>query len=626
MASTFGSFEIPKSGMRTYNAAIQTTAHNIANIETKGYSKQRTERSSMVANRGSLFVQGFGVDVTGIVRDRNEYFDTKYQKTQSIYNKYNTESFYLNRMQDLVCGNVVEEEESLMLDAFNRFYASLSQLRGKENDSTVRTKTVTEAQTFASFITQMGTDLQSLQQEVNSEIESCVDQINAYGEKIADLTRQINTVEAYGSVANDLRDQRSLLVDELSQFCNVEAKEIPPADGVGIPQYYIYINGGILVDTYNVNQLVAEQKDTYSTMNDITGCFEVRWANGNNFNQYTNAVGGRLQALFEMRDGNNATILKGKAAGLTNNETGNLVLTMTDANINEVERLNIPAYDGEITINNVTYAYEEFRVTVGDDGKYTYEFILRSTAPAEEATALQTAVDKGYTVNVGNEVNAKGIPYYMSQLNEFLRTFAQKFNEIQNEGHDLYNNFGIDFFNALVPTTGDNFVFTEKKDGKDASFSSLPEANGDGTYTGSYYYMSVLNFSITKAIMDDPGLIACKQVMEDGQDIGQDAGENLQRLTDLKDDSGMFVHGDPSDFIMSLTATLGVNASRAENLSQSQSNILYAVDTNRKSVSGVDEDEEGSDLIIFNQMLVNQYKVLSVMNEVLDKLINQTAV
>ncbi len=626
MASTFGSFEIPKSGMRTYNAAIQTTAHNIANIETKGYSKQRTERSSMVANRGSLFVQGFGVDVTGIVRDRNEYFDTKYQKTQSIYNKYNTESFYLNRMQDLVCGNVVEEEESLMLDAFNRFYASLSQLRGKENDSTVRTKTVTEAQTFASFITQMGTDLQSLQQKVNSEIESCVDQINAYGEKIADLTRQINTVEAYGSVANDLRDQRSLLVDELSQFCNVEAKEIPPADGVGIPQYYIYINGGILVDTYNVNQLVAEQKDTYSTMNDITGCFEVRWANGNNFNQYTNAVGGRLQALFEMRDGNNATILKGKAAGLTNNETGNLVLTMTDANINEVERLNIPAYDGEITINNVTYAYEEFRVTVGDDGKYTYEFILRSTAPAEEATALQTAVDKGYTVNVGNEVNAKGIPYYMSQLNEFLRTFAQKFNEIQNEGHDLYNNFGIDFFNALVPTTGDNFVFTEKKDGKDASFSSLPEANGDGTYTGSYYYMSVLNFSITKAIMDDPGLIACKQVMEDGQDIGQDAGENLQRLTDLKDDSGMFVHGDPSDFIMSLTATLGVNASRAENLSQSQSNILYAVDTNRKSVSGVDEDEEGSDLIIFNQMLVNQYKVLSVMNEVLDKLINQTAV
>lgn len=626
MASTFGSFEIPKSGMRTYNAAIQTTAHNIANIETKGYSKQRTERSSMVANRGSLFVQGFGVDVTGIVRDRNEYFDTKYQKTQSIYNKYNTESFYLNRMQDLVCGNVVEEEESLMLDAFNRFYASLSQLRGKENDSTVRTKTVTEAQTFASFITQMGTDLQSLQQEVNSEIESCVDQINAYGEKIADLTRQINTVEAYGSVANDLRDQRSLLVDELSQFCNVEAKEIPPADGVGIPQYYIYINGGILVDTYNVNQLVAEQKDTYSTMNDITGCFEVRWANGNNFNQYTSAVGGRLQALFEMRDGNNATILKGKAAGLTNNETGNLVLTMTDANINEVERLNIPAYDGEITINNVTYAYEEFRVTVGDDGKYTYEFILRSTAPAEEATALQTAVDKGYAVNVGNEVNAKGIPYYMSQLNEFLRTFAQKFNEIQNEGHDLYNNFGIDFFNALVPTTGDNFVFTEKKDGKDASFSSLPEANGDGTYTGSYYYMSVLNFSITKAIMDDPGLIACKQVMEDGQDIGQDAGENLQRLTDLKDDSGMFVHGDPSDFIMSLTATLGVNASRAENLSQSQSNILYAVDTNRKSVSGVDEDEEGSDLIIFNQMLVNQYKVLSVMNEVLDKLINQTAV
>ena len=87
----------------------------------------------------------------------------------------------------------------------------------------------------------------------------------------------------------------------------------------------------------------------------------------------------------------------------------------------------------------------------------------------------------------------------------------------------------------------------------------------------------------------------------------------------------MFVHGAPDNFIRSLTASLGVNAKKAISLAESQSNLLYAIDSNRKSVSGVDEDEEGANMIIFNSMLSNQYKVLSVLNEVLDKLINGTA-
>ena len=57
-----------------------------------------------------------------------------------------------------------------------------------------------------------------------------------------------------------------------------------------------------------------------------------------------------------------------------------------------------------------------------------------------------------------------------------------------------------------------------------------------------------------------------------------------------------------------------------------QENLLLSIDQNRQSVSGVDEDEEAEDLMVFQQMLMNQYKVLSVMNEVLDKLINGTAV
>ena len=251
---------------------------------------------------------------------------------------------------------------------------------------------------------------------------------------------------------------------------------------------------------------------------------------------------------------------------------------------------------------------------------------MKGTTKAADAKALQIAVANGYTAQVGDSIDNRGVPYYMAQLNEFVRTFAQEFNRVQNGGYDLNDNPGVDFFNATVKATGDNYIFQESVDGKDASFTSEAKKNADGTYTGSYYYMTALNFSITKEVADDPGLLACKAKANPDDNVGNDNGDNLQKLTEIKDNSKMFVHGAPDSFIQSLTALLGVDAKKADTMEKSQSNLLYAIDTNRKSVSGVDEDEEGSDMIVFQNMLFNQYKMLNVLNEVLDKLINETGV
>ena len=296
MASTFGTLEIAKSGMMTYNAALQTTAHNVANIETKGYSKQTVNMVSLVGNKSSITVQGFGVNVANITRNRNEYYDTKYQKTQSTYSYYSTESYYLKALQDQICGNVTSDEKSRLTDAFDDFFGCLSNLRGNANNSTIRRQAVTLAETFTGYVNNIATGLQVLQDEANTQIKTCVDQINAYAEKIVSLNKQIDTVEAYGSIANDLRDQRSLLLDELAQYCDVDTKEIPPTDGVGENQFYVYINGGTLVDTYKVNPLVATQKDTYSNINDVTGMYDISWADGSSFNLHSTSLGGQLQA------------------------------------------------------------------------------------------------------------------------------------------------------------------------------------------------------------------------------------------------------------------------------------------------------------------------------------------
>lgn len=623
MASTFGTYEIAKSGMMTYNAALQTTAHNIANRNTKGYSRQTANVRSMVGNKTSFTVQGFGVSVESITRERNEYYDTKYQHTQSTYNYYKTSSYYLNALQDNICGSVASDDKSRLTDAFDDFYATLSNLVGNANNSTVRRQAVTVAETFTDYVNNVATSLQKLQDEANTQIKTCVDQINAYAEKIVALNKQIDTVEAYGSIANDLRDQRTLLIDELSQYCNVEVKEIPADNGVGADQFYVYMNGGVLVDTFHYNPLALTQKDTYSNINDVKGLYEIQWQDGTSFNMHNKGLGGELQSLFEMRDGTNSTNVRGKVTEIEGN-----VLTIEDTNCNDVQVLNIPAHDGEITINNHTYAYKNFEVEVGDDGKFTYKFTLRDIENAEDSKALQLAKENNYTANIGEQVDGRGVPYYMAQLNEFVRTFAQEFNRIQNEGYDLNGEQGIDFFNATVAATGDNYIFKESVDGKDAGFTSDGFLNNedDDIHTGSYYYMTALNFTISREMIEDPGKLACILKNDPDENVGSDNAENLQRLTELKDNSKMFVHGAPDSFLQSLTALLGVDAQKANTMEENQSDLLYAIDTNRQSVSGVDEDEEGADLMTFQDMLMNQYKVLSVLNEVIDKLINETGV
>ena len=632
MASTFASFEIPKSGMMAYNNKLQTVAHNVANIETPGYSRQVANITSVVGRRNSFAVQGYGVETVSITRSRDEYYDTKYQVTQSKLTRYETQTYYLNCLQDAICGDVTADNKSRILDAFDEFYAAMSNLRGKANDGTVRRQAVTVAQTYTEFVNNMATQMQELQKEANTAIKTCVEQINAYAERITSLNKQIDTLEVYGGTANDLRDQRSLLIDELSKICNVEVIEKEAPNGVGAPQYYVYINGGMLVDTYHTNKLQVVQKETYSNINDVAGCYNIVWGDGADFPLHNSLLGGELQALVDMRDGNNATVLEGKITNLENlsdDEGGNLKLTLEDTNCNDVRMLNIPATKGEIIVSGRTYAYESFEVTVGDDGKFKYEFTLSTKAKVADSMVLNYAMEQGYTVATGEQVEAKGIPYYMAQLNEFVRTFSEEFNRVQNEGLDLYGEQGIDFFSASMLTIDDNYNSMEERpaDGYDPSFSSTtPKTDADGKTIGSYYYMTALTLCVAKEMMGDPSKIAGNLPYEDGSNTGNDQGDNIERLTQLKDKASMFAHGAPDDFIRTLTTSLGVNARKSSSLAESQSNLLYAINEYRLSVSGVDEDEEGSNMIIFQNMLNCQYKVLSVLNEVLDKLINGTAV
>lgn len=623
MPSTFFGLNIARSGMSTYNAGLTTTAHNIANVKTPGYSKQVVNQSAtQPISLGTTYgMVGSGVEAVSIESERDVYYDSKYRISNSSYGKYETASYYMQSIEDYLYAK--DTSSGGMTNSLDDFFKSLISLSEDASNTTVRKEVVGYADVLTQYIQEAAYNLQNLQKEVNNQIASTVDQINAYAEEIASLNKQINTLEVYGSKANDLRDQRAYILDQLSELVDITVTEKEPAGGKGYNQFIVTIGSAVLVDTYDTNRILYEARDTYDSQNDIDSLYTLKWSYGQEFGIHETGLGGKLQALFELRDGNNGEVFQGTAVGGAAGDT-KLVVKGTSEIATSLFKLDIPAGDGVLNVNNMRYEYDSFDVKVEADGTYTYTFNLKKETP------LGKSVD-GLNVSIGDEVDFRGIPYYMSQLNEFIRKFSYEFNQVQAAGFDMKDgDAGKQMFIAVdkvsgkelnfdVPDFENGFTFSSacKRDGSTGEL----ELTADGYAQASYYTLTALNTSVDSMIVKDGRLLACSSDHD-----GVSNGENLINMMKLEDDKTMFRQGQPASFLQVLTSTVGVDSQKVSTAAENAENIKNAVDNRRLSKAGVDEDEEGQNLIICQNLLNYQYKVLSVMNEVLDKLINGTAV
>ncbi|MBR2408658.1 MAG: flagellar hook-associated protein FlgK [Lachnospiraceae bacterium] len=614
MPNTFFGLDIGRSGLFTAQGGLNTTAHNIANVETEGYTRQTLELKAGNALRanGRHGMIGTGVDVVSLTQTRSEYYDEKYRNNNSIYGGYATKSNYMSQIQSYL--NEIQLEG--FTTTFDRMYDTIQELEKDPANLTVRTQVTNVAQSFCEYFNSLFTNLQAVQEDCNFEIKNQINRVNAMAAEIASLTKQINTVEIGGSNANDLRDQRNLLIDELSNIINVTVEEAP--DGpVGLKSYVVKIDGQTLVDTYEVHELSVVPRENKMNQTDADGLYDVVWENGQQFNPYAYTQSGSIKALFEVRDGNNADNLKGNVTAYVGMQS----VVMKNATVNDEAKLNIPP-SGEILIGTVKYEYESFEVSIDpDSGEYTYEFFLKEPirAYAEEEMS-----------SVGITVDYKGVPYYMAQMNEFLRTYAKKFNEIHKSGVDLNGEAGLDFFVGTDKVTGEEYKFgvygKEGATGYDPySFNSqcgqFFQEDMRGVYS-SYYHITAENICVNKELQHDARKFAAASDIVNG--VGN--YDKALELLDLKKDTSMFRQGKPAAFLQTLVAEVGIDTKAALNFEKSQNNLVNAIHNQRLSIGGVDTEEEAMNLMRFQQAYKLSSQVISVMNEIYDRLINYMGV
>ena len=281
MANTFFGLTIGSSGLSASNAAINTVAHNISNVNTKGYSKQVTNQNASASLRvySTYGCVGTGVNVTSIDQLRSSYYDTKYWNNNANYGKYSTLENYSILLEDYL------DEFNLegFTTEYDNFFKTINTMLTTDPTSEVsRNQFVNYAKSITEYFNTLSTNLSSVQKSANDEIQSTVHSINTIAEQIASLNKQINTIEVNGGSANDLRDARANLVDQLSQHINTTVKEIEV--GNNVTEFYVYVDNQQLVDCYDYNTIICTAREDKRNASDLEGLFELSWSTGMEFN------------------------------------------------------------------------------------------------------------------------------------------------------------------------------------------------------------------------------------------------------------------------------------------------------------------------------------------------------
>lgn len=316
MRSTFYGLEIARSGLYTSQNELNVTGHNISNVDTVGYSRQRLNTAALppismnvqfaVDNRAT---SGRGVEALTVDQVRDLFLDAKYREEAHQTGYWNTKMNEFEMVQQLY--NSVLESSNTSANIYNAigsFQNALSDLHETPSSISLRKNVLTKAGQLAETFNYIYDKLQTQHSDLNSSIEVTVGQINDISQSIANLNRQIFGYELSGAKANDLRDSRNLLLDQLSGMVDIQYYENSQG------YLTVTIGGRELVNGVAYNLLAVDpqgavnQMDVVSNADVIGRQSTVVWADGlgrpsKNPDDVVRLGGGSLKAYIDLRDG-----------------------------------------------------------------------------------------------------------------------------------------------------------------------------------------------------------------------------------------------------------------------------------------------------------------------------------
>lgn len=655
MPSTFFGLQIAYSGLKASNAALNTTANNVANVETEGYSRQNVKTAASEAMRvfASYGSAGAGVDTLAIERVRDVFYDEKYRDNETRLGEYERKEYYMSIVETYF----TDDNKTGFKTIFDNMVESMQEVTKNASSTSTKATFVAQVKSLADYFNNMSGDLKDLQKDVNDEIKIQINQVNSIAEELATMNKQINVIELTGTTANELRDKRDLLIDKLSQYVDVTVKETPiynaQNEETGATRCIVQIAGGqTLVDANEYKTLTCVARTSYQKVyqSDADGLYDVYWNDGEQFKLDNAAMGGSIKGLADLRDGNNGNYFNGvvkNIGSITENVTNidgststvinhTVEITSADDDLMNISQCNLSDSGGRIVLGAQEYYYKDWNVTYNSDGSIKSYIFTMDDAKCDQV------VDSGKIGKesmLGSYSKYQGIPYYMSQMNEWVRNYSKAMNNIFTTG---YTHQGEEagllvsgnranetmVYDEMGTLTKSN-QFTERElngyyyDGTE--YKEITDADVlDGKDNRRYYHITAFNFSVESALNLDADLLGSRADVTHGVEECDNVYKAMEVLRDKEQLS--FRGYNAGGFLESVLSDVALNTSNSRVFTATYTSLQTVLGNQRTSISGVDSDEEAVNLVKYENAYTLASKMIQTFQEIYDRLILQTGV
>ena len=380
MPSSFLGLGTSYSGLTANQRALQVTSHNISNANTVGYTRQRMDMHAYKPDTlpGGLGTLGLGVDVTAVKQIRDEFLDFKYREENATAGEWAAREAVLRDIESIIN----EPTDSSISAVMDEFYEALHELNKTPETNTARTLVRQRAISLTKEISRMSTSFKELQKNLNFEFKTAVTDLNNNAEQIAELNKIIYESELEGGRANDIRDQRNVLLDEMSELVDIKYYEDEQQ------RFHVMLNGTEIVSHYRYDQLETKERTVKLNDDDSVELVDIQWESGKEFE--TNS--GQIKGLMDARDN-----IDGDSKGIPYyvDKLNEFADTLT-SQINMIHKKGY-GIDGStginmFTINNMTTAdYEDYLITEGYNRKDS------NGEPAIQVTSSVIDIPSGLT-------------------------------------------------------------------------------------------------------------------------------------------------------------------------------------------------------------------------------------
>lgn len=224
MANGMAGLFIGTTGLKTAQTALNTTAHNLSNINTSGYTRQQVTFSDTqyvrvnTSDKVSSPDYGLGVAVSEVRRIRDQFIDQAYRNENSRLGFYESQYKAIEEIEDQFGEMQGVTYESYLINLYN----SVNELAKNPTSTVARSSLIQNATAFIEKSENVYKGLKDYQTTLNTQVKNMVDSINKLGDKIYTLNKKISKIESTGiEDANDLRDERDAAIDELSKYIDI---------------------------------------------------------------------------------------------------------------------------------------------------------------------------------------------------------------------------------------------------------------------------------------------------------------------------------------------------------------------------------------------------------------------